>query len=65
VLKRQLPPCPRQVVGGGVRTGGELGQGQGRDRDLGRESRRIEGSQIDRDRCIDQAPAVTQASSEA
>ncbi len=65
VLKRQLKPGSSQLVLSSMRPGSELGQGEGGNGDLRRDSRRIERSKVDRDRRIDQTPVVTQPSSEA
>ena len=65
VLKLQLAAGPHQLVACGMRSTSQLSQRQGRNRDVGWEPRGIDGSQVDRDRGIEQAAIVGQVRSEA
>ena len=64
-LKMQLATRSRELILGGMRSGGQLRQRQGRDRNLGRETSWIDRSKVYRDRGIKKAAIFSQPSSEA
>jgi hypothetical protein len=53
------------LVAGGMRSGGQLRQRQGRNRNLGREASRVDRSKVNRDRGVEKAAILSQPSSEA